>query len=110
MSLNKEDYYLEQLDKARKELEEFYRKEPIRCYVCQRRSQRQKWVLETYLQEEAESGYPVSYRTYYSYKTTCPRCNTAIDLGSEKPKHSMFFINKTVVKKKGNYFGADWLK
>jgi hypothetical protein len=90
---NKEDYYLEQLDKARKELEEFYQKELLKCPCCSRRSQRQKWALETYVQEEAESGYPISYRTYYSYKIVCPRCNTAIDL-KQKPVNSMFFINK----------------
>ena len=91
--VNKEDYYLEQLDKARKELNGFYQKEFIRCCACKQRAQRQKWTLQTTTTREEDSGYPVSYTTYWEYSMLCPRCNTAIKLGSIKPKHDHFFIN-----------------
>lgn len=98
--IDKEQYLLKKIEDARKELIDFYKTELIKCYSCGKKSQRQKWFLQTYTQTEAECGYPVSYITYFSYEIICPKCNRISRMGSVEPKHSHLFIKLETISKK----------
>lgn len=95
----KEADYIAALNEAKENLNNFYREELIKCHVCGKKSQRQKWTLETETQTEAEPGYPVSYRTYFSYRVVCPKCETKANLGSQPPKHEWVFKQKLIETK-----------
>lgn len=88
----KEADYIAALKEAKENLNNFYREELIKCPVCGKKSQRQKWTLEELKTIEEECGYPVHYRTYYQYSIVCPKCNKKTRIGSQLPKCPTFFI------------------